>query len=104
MLENVALALRERQGIAGGLFRPAGYHRAAIEEAFALIERMGLADAAVQPVATLSYGRQRLIEIGVALAFAPKVLLLDEPAAGVPRARRAKSSRRSKACRRMSPF
>jgi branched-chain amino acid transport system ATP-binding protein len=84
VLENVALAVRERQGIAGGLFRPAGYHRAAIEEAFALIERMGLADAAAQPVATLAYGRQRLIEIAVALALAPKVLLLDEPAAGVP--------------------
>ncbi len=84
VLENVALAVRERQGIAGGLFRPAGYHRAAIDEAFALIERMGLADAAAQPVATLAYGRQRLIEIAVALALAPKVLLLDEPAAGVP--------------------
>jgi branched-chain amino acid transport system ATP-binding protein len=83
VLENVVLAVCERQGIAGGLFRPAGYHRAAIEEAFALIERMGLADAAAQPVATLAYG-QRLIEIAVALALAPKVLLLDEPAAGVP--------------------
>jgi len=84
VLENVTLAVCERQGIAGGLFRPAGYHLAAIEEAFALIERMGLADAAAQPVATLAYGRQRLIEIAVALALAPKVLLLDEPAAGVP--------------------
>ena len=84
VLENVALAVRERQGIAGDLFRPAGYHRAAIEEAFALIERMGLADAAARPVAMLAYGRQRLIEIAVALALAPKVLLLDEPAAGVP--------------------
>jgi branched-chain amino acid transport system ATP-binding protein len=84
VLENVALAVCERRGIAGGLFRPAGYHRAAIEEAFALIERMGLADAAALPVATLAYGRQRLIEIAVALALAPKVLLLDEPAAGVP--------------------
>jgi branched-chain amino acid transport system ATP-binding protein len=84
VLENVALAVRERQGIAGGLFRPAGYYRAAIQEAFALIERMGLADAAAQPVVTLAYGRQRLIEIAVALALAPKVLLLDEPAAGVP--------------------
>jgi branched-chain amino acid transport system ATP-binding protein len=84
VLENVALAVRERHGIAGGLFRPAGYHRAAIEEAFALIERMGLADAAALPVATVAYGRQRLIEIAVALALAPKVLLLDEPAAGVP--------------------
>ena len=45
---------------------------------------MGLTDAAQELVATLAYGRQRLIEIAVALALAPKVLLLDEPAAGVP--------------------
>ncbi len=84
VLENVALAVRERQGIGGGLFRPAGRHRAAIEEAFALIERLGLADEALRPVDTLAYGRQRLVEIAVALGLEPKVLLLDEPAAGVP--------------------
>jgi branched-chain amino acid transport system ATP-binding protein len=84
VLENVTLALCERQGVGGGLFRPAGRHRAAIEEAFALVERLGLADEALRPVNTLAYGRQRLVEIAVALALSPKVLLLDEPAAGVP--------------------
>ncbi len=84
VLENVTLAIRERQGIGGGLFRPAGRHRAAIEEAFALVERLGLADDALRPVSTLAYGRQRLTEIAVSLGLAPKVLLLDEPAAGVP--------------------
>ena len=84
VLENVTLAVWERRGVGGDPWRPAGRHRAAIEEAFALIERMGLANHARQPVATLPYGRQRLIEIALALALGPKVLLLDEPAAGVP--------------------
>jgi ABC-type branched-subunit amino acid transport system ATPase component len=84
VLENVTLAVCERQGIAGGLFRPAGYYRRAIEEAHALLERLGLEDDALRPVNMLAYGRQRLIEIAVSLALSPKVLLLDEPAAGVP--------------------
>jgi branched-chain amino acid transport system ATP-binding protein len=84
VLENVTLAICEHHGIGGGLFRPTGYHRAAVEEAFALIERLGLADEASRPVNTLSYGRQRLVEIAVSLGLSPRVLLLDEPAAGVP--------------------
>jgi branched-chain amino acid transport system ATP-binding protein len=84
VLENVTLAICERQGIGGGLFRPAGHYRAAIDEAFALVERLGLGEEALRPVSKLAYGRQRLIEIAVALALDPKVLLLDEPAAGVP--------------------
>jgi branched-chain amino acid transport system ATP-binding protein len=83
-LENVTLAIAEREGVAGNPLRPAGHHRAAIEEAFALLETLGLADEALRPVATLAYGRQRLIEIAIALGLGPKVLLLDEPAAGVP--------------------
>jgi branched-chain amino acid transport system ATP-binding protein len=84
VLENVSLAVCERQGIGGGLFRPSGHYRAAIEEAFALLERLGLEDDALRPVNMLAYGRQRLIEIAVSLALLPKVLLVDEPAAGVP--------------------
>jgi len=83
-LENVALAVCERRGIAGGLVRPAGHHRTAIEEAHDLLERVGLEDEALRPVNTLAYGSQRLVEIAVSLALSPKVLLLDEPAAGVP--------------------
>jgi len=84
ILENVTLAVWERQGIAGDLFRPSGHHRAAIEEAHALLERLGLEDQALRPVSILPYGRQRLVEIAMSLALSPKVLLLDEPAAGVP--------------------
>ena len=49
-----------------------------------MLEQLGLEDESVRPVNMLAYGRQRLIEIAVSLALSPKVLLLDEPAAGVP--------------------
>jgi len=84
VLENVTLAIPEREGIAGNFFRPAGHYRAAIAEAYALLESLGLADEALRPVNELAYGRQRLTEIAVSLGLKPKVLLLDEPAAGVP--------------------
>lgn len=84
LLENVTLAVCERQGIGGNLFRPAGHYRPAIEEAHALLERLGLEDETLRPVSLLPYGRQRLVEIAISLALSPKVLLLDEPAAGVP--------------------
>jgi branched-chain amino acid transport system ATP-binding protein len=84
VLENVVLAVCERRGLGGGWWRPAGHHRAANEEAYAHLDRLGLGDQALRPVASLAYGQQRLVEIAVALALEPKVLLLDEPAAGVP--------------------
>jgi branched-chain amino acid transport system ATP-binding protein len=84
VLENVTLAVAERQNVAGNLFRPAGQRRAVIDEAYALLQQLGLAAEALRPVRDLAYGRQRLVEIGVALGLSPRVLLLDEPAAGVP--------------------
>ena len=86
VLENVTLAVSERMGMAGDLHRPAGNRRTIIEESFALLENLGLADEALRPLKELAYGRQRLVEIAVALGLKPKVLLLDEPAAGVPSA------------------
>ncbi len=84
VLENVALAVAERHGVAGNFLWPAGARRAVTEEAYALLERLGIEGEALRPVRELAYGRQRLVEIGVALGLSPKVLLLDEPAAGVP--------------------
>jgi branched-chain amino acid transport system ATP-binding protein len=84
VLENVTLAIVEREGVGGEKLRPAGRHRPLIDEAYALLENLGLADQALLPVERLAYGRQRLVEIAVATALNPKVLLLDEPAAGIP--------------------
>lgn len=53
-------------------------------EGLALLDRLGIADEAPRRVADLAYGKQRLVEIAVALAQKPRVLFLDEPAAGVP--------------------
>jgi branched-chain amino acid transport system ATP-binding protein len=86
VLENVLLAVGERHGIAGHMLRAAGTYRAVVDESQALLERLGLAADAARPVRELPYGRQRLVEIAIALSLAPKVLLLDEPAAGVPSA------------------
>jgi branched-chain amino acid transport system ATP-binding protein len=84
VLENVCLAIGERIGVAGDLHRPAGSRRDVVEGGYALLERLKLAEDAGRPVRELPYGRQRLVELAVALGLEPKVLLLDEPAAGVP--------------------
>ncbi|HYM30836.1 MAG TPA: ABC transporter ATP-binding protein [Candidatus Cybelea sp.] len=86
VLENVCLAVAERIGACGELWRPMGRQRAVIAEAMALLEEVRLAGDAAKPVKQLAYGRQRLVELAIALGQRPKVLLLDEPAAGVPSA------------------
>ena len=58
--------------------------RACCEEADALLRQMGIAEVGSRQVRELPYGQQRMLEIGIALALKPRVLLLDEPAAGVP--------------------
>ncbi len=84
VLENVQLAVLERERVGIRLFGGATAQRRAAEEAHDVLAGLGLAQHAGQPVAALSYGRQRLVEIAIALALKPEVLLLDEPAAGVP--------------------
>ena len=84
-IEAVTLAIFERERVAGQFWRRLSAHRQAIEEGFAILEQLRLADAATRATRTLPYGQQRLLEIALALATRPKVLLLDEPAAGVPK-------------------
>jgi branched-chain amino acid transport system ATP-binding protein len=84
-LETVTLAVCEREGLAGQFWRSLTAHRDAIEEAFGILSQLSLADVATRETKTLAYGQQRLLEIALALATRPKVLLLDEPAAGVPK-------------------
>src|SRR5262249_43288135 len=86
VLENVALAVAERRGLGGALFVAGATRRAVLEEGYALLQRLRMGEHALTRVAELPYGRQRLVEIAMALGLDPKVLLLDEPAAGVPSA------------------
>jgi len=83
-LEAVTLAVAERRGITPRFWQPLSTFGEAIEEAYAILGKLRLADCCYQPTRELPYGRQRLLEIALALATKPKVLLLDEPAAGVP--------------------
>ncbi|MDE2274654.1 MAG: ABC transporter ATP-binding protein [Burkholderiales bacterium] len=85
VLESVTLAVCERLGLGTRFWRPVGAHAPAVDEAAALLARLHLLDVAHARTRELAYGRQRLIEIALALAAGPRVLLLDEPAAGVPR-------------------
>jgi ABC-type branched-subunit amino acid transport system ATPase component len=84
VLENICMTIGERDGECSNLWRPAGAKHSVIEEALDHLESLKLVDDALKPVRELAYGRQRLVEIAIALAQKPRVLLLDEPAAGVP--------------------
>ena len=84
VLDNVALGVAERQGISGKSWRPASAYRNVRDEAAELLTALGIADESGRRVLDLPYGKQRLVEIAIALGLKPKVLLLDEPAAGVP--------------------
>jgi branched-chain amino acid transport system ATP-binding protein len=82
--ENVAVAVAEREKIAWRGFRYAKEWRACLNEADRRLAEMSIGEVADRRVAQLPYGQQRLLEIAIALALKPRVLLLDEPAAGVP--------------------
>jgi len=84
VLDNVALAVAERRGTAHRMWRPASSHKDVRDESRELLATLGLGEDALVRVADLPYGKQRLVEIAIALGLRPKVLLLDEPAAGVP--------------------
>jgi branched-chain amino acid transport system ATP-binding protein len=84
VLDNVALGIAEREGTATRMWKPASRHAEIKDESMQLLAALGLADDAATRVADLPYGKQRLVEIAIALGLKPKVLLLDEPAAGVP--------------------
>ena len=81
--ENVAVAVQRRHGSSFRFLRDAGRERALNAEAEAALGSVGLAARADTPAAALSHGEKRHLELAVALACAPKLLLLDEPMAGV---------------------
>jgi ABC-type branched-subunit amino acid transport system ATPase component len=84
-LEAVTLTICERERYARTWWRNTAEYRAAVEEAYAVLSSLSLGPVCYRATRELAYGQQRLLEIALALATKPKVLLLDEPAAGVPR-------------------
>lgn len=88
-LQAVALAVARHLGHATRFWQPLERDTAVRAAALDLLERFDLTGVMSERTSTLSYGKQRLLEIAVAIACGPRVLLLDEPAAGVPELERA---------------
>jgi branched-chain amino acid transport system ATP-binding protein len=86
VLESVVLAICERKGVSSCWWRTVASQKDEIAEAMELLTSLGLSNDADVETRHLAYGRQRLVEIALALATRPKLLLLDEPAAGIPAA------------------
>ena len=82
--EHVVMTILQRLGRATRILARFHGGSAATDEAAEILATLGLTEVARRKVATIAYGQQRLLEIAIALAQRPKVLLLDEPAAGVP--------------------
>ncbi|SDR63738.1 amino acid/amide ABC transporter ATP-binding protein 1, HAAT family [Rhizobiales bacterium GAS113] len=82
--ENVRLAMLEREGLTGNFVRDCRSVSSVEVEIEELLAQFNLQSMADRPVAGLAYGQQRLIDMALALALRPRVLILDEPAAGVP--------------------
>ena len=83
-LETIGLAVSERRGQGLDWWRIVGSRSDLITEVVSILERFHLTDVIEERTAILPYGKQRLLEIALAIACRPRVLLLDEPAAGVP--------------------
>jgi branched-chain amino acid transport system ATP-binding protein len=87
-IETLGLAISERLGTGTHWWRTVGSRAGVVDEIAELLERFRLVDVMQERTAILPYGKQRLLEIALAFACRPRVLLLDEPAAGVPDAER----------------
>jgi len=83
VLDNVALATQQAAGRGMRMVRAAGRHAAVQEQALRHLELVGLADRAALPAGALSHGERRQLEVALALATSPRLLLLDEPTAGM---------------------
>jgi branched-chain amino acid transport system ATP-binding protein len=82
-LQNVALAIQAGQGHSFRFWKPVASDPSLHDPALGVLEQVGLASRADTPAASLSHGEQRQLEIAMALASRPKLLLLDEPMAGM---------------------
>ncbi|MDB5919068.1 MAG: transporter ATP-binding protein [Massilia sp.] len=86
VLESVVLAISERRGLQSRWYKTVASHGDVVDEAMGLLASLKLADQANSITRSMAYGKQRLVEIALALATKPSILLLDEPAAGIPSA------------------
>ena len=86
VLQSVLLAICERRGLQSNWYQTVAQRSDEIDEAMALLASLKLTPEADRETRNLPYGKQRLVEIALALATKPRVLLLDEPAAGIPAA------------------
>ena len=102
-IETLGLAVSERHGSGRDWWRIVGSRAGITAEVAELLERFRLVDVMTERTAILPYGKQRLLEIAVALACRPRVLLLDEPAAGVPKPSATRFSPPSRRCPQTSP-
>jgi branched-chain amino acid transport system ATP-binding protein len=84
VLESVMLAVCERTGAAWHWWKDTARHSSEIDQAMDLLRVLNLDGEAGTLTRHLAYGKQRLVEIALALATRPRILLLDEPAAGIP--------------------
>ena len=84
-LESVTLAVLERENGSRVWWKSLPSYGEAIDEAHSILTSLNLKEISQKQTKELAYGQQRLLEIALALATRPKVLLLDEPAAGVPK-------------------
>ncbi len=83
VLDNLALAVQARSGSSLAFWRPVAAERALFDEARAVAAEVGLAGKEDLPAAALAHGEQRALELGLALATRPRLVLLDEPTAGM---------------------
>ena len=82
VLENVALSVQAQMGHSFSFWKPVSQELALTDKAMSLLNDLGLAPRAHDRASELSHGEQRILELGLAVATQPKLLLLDEPMAG----------------------
>ncbi|MEM3404706.1 MAG: ABC transporter ATP-binding protein [Nitrososphaerales archaeon] len=83
VLDNISIAILSRKKLTGSLFKPLKHYKDVEEEAYSILKKIGLENRAHELAINLPHGSRKLLDVGLALALQPKLLLLDEPTSGV---------------------